>query len=62
MIERPDVVKDEHLTYLDRLRESGITNMYGARPFLMKAFKTLTQSNASKVLTYWMQSFEERHP
>ena len=62
MIERPDFVEDKHLTYLDRLRESGVTNMYGARPFLMKAFRTLTQDKASKILTYWMQSFEERHP
>ena len=35
MVERPAFVEDKHLTYLDKLRESGVTNMYGARPYLI---------------------------
>lgn len=61
MIEKPAKLEDKHLTYLDNLRESGITNMFGARPFLRKAFKTLTEREAGDILTYWMKTFEERH-
>lgn len=58
---RPDFVTDEHLEYLDELRESGDTNMFGARPYLMLEFPDLSKDEASKVLVYWMQSFSERH-
>ncbi len=33
-IEKPEIVEDEHLDYLDDLRESGVTNMWGAPAFL----------------------------
>lgn len=60
---RPEFVTDEHLEYLDALRESGVTNMYGATPYLEKAFKGLKKDKKSvKVLTYWMHTFSERHP
>ena len=52
---------DEMLEYLDELRESGITNMFGARPYLMSAFD-LTGPQAAKILTHWMRTFIERHP
>jgi hypothetical protein len=58
---RPDIVTDEHLLFLDELRESGVTNMYGARPYLMDAFPTLNRNEAADVLEYWMRSFSERH-
>jgi hypothetical protein len=59
--EGPDFVTDEHLEYLDALRESGITNMFGARPYLMDEFDELTSEQAGKVVTYWMHTFSERH-
>ena len=58
---RPKYVTDEVLEYLDELRESGVTNMYGARPYVQKAFPLLTPHEAAKALTYWMQTFGERH-
>jgi hypothetical protein len=58
---RPDIVTDEHLEYLDALRESGLTNMFGASPWLMNAFRKLSKDEAGDVLTYWMRSFSERH-
>jgi len=61
-IERPECVTQEHLSYLDELRESGETNMYGARPWLRDAFPQLTKEQAGDVLTYWMHTFAERHP
>ena len=57
---RPTVVEEEHLTFLDELRESGATNMFGAAPYLESAFD-LERKEARIVLSYWMQSFSERH-
>ena len=58
---RPDFVTDEHLEYLDNLRESGVTNMFGAASYLMAAFPNLTKPQSREVLTYWMHTFSERH-
>jgi len=61
--ERPEFVTEEHLEFLDELRESGKTNMFGARPYLHKAFKELRKDDkAQKTLLYWMHTFSERHP
>jgi len=55
-LERPLYCTDEHLEYLDDLRESGETNMFGASPYLMHAFN-LTHPVAKKILVYWMRTF-----
>jgi hypothetical protein len=60
-IERPEIVEDEHLDYLDDLRESGVTNMFGAGSYVAEEFD-LSDADASTVLIYWMHSFGERHP
>lgn len=59
---RPGFVTDDHLEFLDELREDGVTNMFGARPYLAEAFPDLTTAESSAVLAYWMKSFSERHP
>ena len=59
-IKRPEIVEDEHLEYLDELRESGIVNMFGAGTYLREEFGFFRQE-ASAVLLYWMNTFEERH-
>jgi hypothetical protein len=59
-MERPDFVTDEHLEYLDALRESGVTNMWGASPYVEYAFKVHIDI-ARKILGYWMDTFCERH-
>lgn len=53
---RPEFVTDEHLRFLDELRESGEINMFGAAPYLADVFD-LSQQEARKVLTYWMKTF-----
>lgn len=58
--QRPEVCSEEMLVYLDELRESGKTNMFGAGPFLEKEF-ILTKREARDVLLYWMNTFSERH-
>jgi hypothetical protein len=52
---------DEILEYLDRLRDSGATNMFGAAPYLQDAFD-FDRKMARDCLTYWMRTFEQRHP
>lgn len=54
-------VAQEHLEYLDNLRESGITNMFGAAPYLANAFH-LGMADARLILMEWMRTFGERHP
>jgi len=53
---RPDFVKEEHLVYLDDLKDSGGTNMFGAAPYLQKIFG-VEKLTARKILTYWMETF-----
>ena len=50
------IEKVEAFHYLDELRESGITNMFGAAPYLMEALE-LAKKDASKYLQEWMQEF-----
>lgn len=48
--ERPEFCTNEHLRWLDDLRESGKTNMFGARPYLMEEFEELTEAEAGAIL------------
>ena len=54
----PYSLENEHLEYLNELRESGETNMFGARPYLMREFPDLGGQEAGKILSYWMSTFE----
>ena len=47
----------EHKEYLDELRESGATNMFGAAQYLMEEFD-MDKKEARQVLTEWMTSFK----
>jgi hypothetical protein len=59
---RPEFVTDEHLEYLDFLRQTGVTNMFSASPYVAREFPELTRKEAETVLLYWMRTFSERHP
>ena len=48
----------EEFTYLNRLRESGATNMFGAAPYLEMEFD-LDRREAKQVLMDWMQWVSE---
>ena len=48
----------KYYKYLERLRQSGVTNMYGASPYLAKAFPALDKREASKVLVSWIENYE----
>ena len=49
--------RDEFI-FLNNLRRSGETNMYGASPYLACAFD-LPKREASKILTEWMSWVNE---
>jgi hypothetical protein len=53
--------KETYFQYLDALRESGRTNMFGAAPYLQGEFG-FTSKEANAVLLEWMNTFSERHP
>lgn len=59
--DRPEMVTNEHLKYLDNLRESGETNMFGAGSYIEDEFG-VDKQDARIILTYWMESFGERQP
>ena len=48
----------KYYKYLEDLRQSGITNMYGAAPYLQAAFK-LTRKEANDILVNWMKNYQE---
>tara|TARA_R100000152_G_C6770333_1_gene196474 strand:- start:606 stop:833 length:228 start_codon:yes stop_codon:yes gene_type:complete len=52
----------EVFAFLDRLRESGITNMWGASPYIREMFPEIQRYEANRLLVKWMETFEERHP
>ena len=51
--------KDEYFDFLVDIRDSGVTNMWGAGPYLEDEFN-LTKQEAKDVLLAWIKSFEEK--
>lgn len=54
---QPDGWDQEVKEYLDELRESGRTNMFGAGAYLIKDLG-MDRSQARECLMYWMGTFE----
>ena len=53
--------KQEQVNYfLDELRDSGATNMFGAAPYIVEEFG-VSRNEAKQLLLNWMQTFAERH-
>lgn len=48
--------------YLDELRESGATNMFGAAPFLECEFPDISPAEAEAALQQWMRSDRSLKP
>ena len=44
--------------YLEDLRQSGVTNMFGAAPYLQEEFG-LDKREARKILLSWMMHYDE---
>ena len=56
---RPEIVTEEHLEYLDGLRQSGVVNMFGAPAYVEGDFG-VSKREAREITSYWMATFEER--
>lgn len=50
------MTNNKYWIYLERLRRSGETNMYGATPNLQKEFE-LPKEDAIKILIDWMKNY-----
>lgn len=48
------------MKYLDDLRASGATNMFGASPYIQRQFG-VTEEQARRLLAEWMRTYGERH-
>ena len=51
-----DEQMQEYFEYLEELRDSGVTNMFGAAPYLQREFN-LSSKEARDILLKWMASF-----
>jgi len=47
-------MKTEIFKYLDELRDSGVTNMFGAVPYILEEFD-VTRKEAKEYLINWMK-------
>ena len=54
-----DNLAEEIFPYLDSLRESGITNMYGLHKYVIEEFGT-NKDMARKLVQAWMETFKEK--
>ena len=53
-------MNQEHKNYLEFLRESGVTNTFGAGAYLQNEFG-LSRHDAKKVLLGWMGSYRKEN-
>ncbi|HET6495147.1 MAG TPA: hypothetical protein VFH61_07270 [Thermoleophilia bacterium] len=53
-----DAERAEYYEYLVRLRDSGVTNMWGAAPYLAREHG-LSEKLAGQVLVDWIESFSD---
>jgi|APGre2960657373_1045057.scaffolds.fasta_scaffold52789_5 hypothetical protein len=51
--------EQEILEYLNDLRNSGATNMFGALPYLTAEFPNETKQECKRCLMLWMNNFNE---
>lgn len=59
-MEHKEFMSSYMLNYLDLLRESRVTNMWGAVPYIQNQYPKLSDKQAKELLFYWMESFAER--
>jgi hypothetical protein len=52
----------EYFQFLDDLRETGSTNMFGAAPYLQRTYRGMTREEAHTVLVAWQDTFSNTLP
>jgi len=55
-MENKKIDSSEYYSFLDVLRDSGVTNMFGAAPYLVEEFG-LKKAEARQVLSDWMKQY-----
>lgn len=48
-----------YFDYLERLRQSGRTNMWGASAYLQVMFPELTEKAADNILLAWINNYDQ---
>lgn len=54
-------IKQEWTKYynaLEVIRETGITNMFGAAPYLREVFPELSRMESNEILCNWMENYD----
>ena len=59
-MQEQEAFEEEVFVYLDELRDSGVTNMYGAGPYIRDNFD-VNREESHRILSKWMKTFAERH-
>ena len=62
MEENKNPIREEWREYyctLENIRESGITNMFGAAPYLKELHQELSHKLAQAILVNWMRNYNE---
>lgn len=59
--EEYETLEDDVFRFLDGLRVSGVTNMFGAGQYIQEMFE-VDRIIARKLLAEWMRTFAQRHP
>jgi hypothetical protein len=50
---------EKYYKALEVIRESGITNMFGAAPYLREIFPELSRMESNEILCNWMENYDE---
>lgn len=50
------MTKNKHWIFLEKLRRSGVVNMFGAASYIMREFN-VTYEQAKDILTNWMKNY-----
>jgi hypothetical protein len=50
---------EEYYKMLEVIRKSGITNMFGATPYLKDFYPELSSEEAKEILLSWMSNYNE---
>lgn len=50
---------EEYYKVLEGIRRSGITNMFGAAPYLKEFCPELSRAEANEILCNWMSNYDE---
>lgn len=53
-------IKEEVFSYLDKVRETGEINMFGAVAVIQQKFN-LKRDEATRILTEWINTYGSRH-